>query len=103
MTAVPKGVRSQDEHGFDVMGRLAGITRVVDDVSARMKRSQLEGATLPAASERVPPEGMVDREHAKSFATLQNISHLQACRLLARYGSDPERLEAALQRLKEGR
>ncbi|MBV8766873.1 MAG: hypothetical protein JOZ30_13965 [Hyphomicrobiales bacterium] len=55
------------------------------------------------ASERVPPEGMVDREHAKSFATLQNISHLQACRLLARYGSDPERLEGALQRLKEGR
>ncbi|MBV8446632.1 MAG: hypothetical protein JO124_01455 [Hyphomicrobiales bacterium] len=51
----------------------------------------------------VPIRSLVNREHASDFATRKGISHLQACRLLARYGSDPNKLEAALQRLKDDR
>ncbi|MBV8962519.1 MAG: hypothetical protein JOY97_05415 [Hyphomicrobiales bacterium] len=47
--------------------------------------------------------GLVNRDHASALAFRNGISHLQACRLLARCGSDPEKLDAALQRLKESR
>jgi hypothetical protein len=58
-----------------------------------------EAATI----DMVPIRSLVNRDHASDFATRKGISHLQACRLLARYGSDPSKLEAALQRLKEDR
>jgi hypothetical protein len=46
---------------------------------------------------------MVNRDDAMALASREYISHLQACRLIARYGSDPEKFEVALQRLKQAR
>ena len=53
---------------------------------------RLEGAQM---------RGLVNRDRASAFAIRHGISHLQACRLLARYGSDPDKLDAVLQRLKD--